>query len=155
MFYTCAFNTKQTIINISRNGLILATVSSVLIGLIFTINPEWLSQWFANPDDELFTELVDILPSLMLVAAACFVVDSWQLAGLNILRGMKIVFAPALITGVGYLLAGLPAAWYLMQTFKIQGIWMGIGVGLGVTGCLLLVQVSLNLNKLTKGSMNT
>jgi MATE family multidrug resistance protein len=140
---------KQTIINIARNGLILATVSSVLIGLLFTINPEWLSQWFANPDDALFTELVDILPSLMLVAAACFVVDSWQLTGLNILRGMKIVFAPAVITGVGYLLAGLPAAWYFMQTFQLQGIWMGIGLGLGVTGCLLLVQVSLNLNKLS------
>ncbi|NRB81906.1 MAG: MATE family efflux transporter, partial [Saccharospirillaceae bacterium] len=92
---------------------------------------------------------VDILPSLMLVAAGCFVVDAWQLTGLNILRGMKIVFAPALITGVGYLLAGLPAAWYLMQTFHLQGIWMGIGLGLGVTGCLLLVQVSINLNKLT------
>jgi len=140
---------KQAIINIARNGLILATASSVLIGLMFTINPEWLSQWFAIPGDALFAELVDILPSLMLVAAACFVVDSWQLTGLNILRGMKIVFAPAVITGVGYLLAGLPAAWYLMQTFQLQGIWMGIGLGLGVTGCLLLVQVSLNLNKLT------
>lgn len=139
---------KQTIINIARNGLILATGSSVLIGLMFSINPEWLSQWFAKPDDALFAELVDILPSLMLVAAACFVVDSWQLTGLNILRGMKIVFAPALITGVGYLLAGLPATWYLMQTFQLQGIWMGIGLGLGVTGCLLLVQVSFNLNKL-------
>jgi len=139
---------KQTIIHIARNGLLLTTVSSVVIGLMFTINPEWLSQWFAKPGDELFTELVDILPSLMLVAAACFVVDSWQLTGLNILRGMKIVFAPAVITGVGYLLAGLPAAWYLMQTFQLQGIWMGIGIGLGVTGCLLLVQVSLNLNKL-------
>ncbi|NQZ24626.1 MAG: MATE family efflux transporter [Colwellia sp.] len=139
---------KQTIINIARNGLILATASSVLIGLLFTINPEWLSQWFARPGDALFAELVDILPSLMLVAAACFVVDSWQLTGLNILRGMKIVFAPAVITGVGYLLAGLPAAWYFMQTFQLQGIWMGIGLGLGVTGCLLLVQVSLNLNKL-------
>ncbi len=139
---------KQTIINIARNGLILTTASSVVIGLMFTINPEWLSQWFAKPGDALFTELVDILPSLMLVAAACFVVDSWQLTGLNILRGMKIVFAPAVITGVGYLLAGLPAAWYLMQTFQLQGIWMGIGLGLGVTGCLLLVQVSLNLNKL-------
>jgi len=146
---------KQTIINISRNGLILATASSLLIGLIFTINPEWLSQWFANPDDALFAELVDILPRLMLVAAACFVVDSWQLTGLNILRGMKIVFTPAIITCVGYLLAGLPAAWYLMKAFKIQGIWMGIGVGLGVTGCLLLVQVSLHLNKLTKGNVNT
>jgi MATE family multidrug resistance protein len=52
------------------------------------------------------------------------------------------------ITGVGYLLAGLPASWYLMQTFQLQGIWMGIGLGLGVTGCLLLVQVSLNLKKL-------
>ncbi|NQZ90125.1 MAG: MATE family efflux transporter [Colwellia sp.] len=139
---------KQTIIHIARNGLILTTASSVVIGLMFTINPEWLSQWFAKPGDALFTELVDILPSLMLVAAACFVVDSWQLTGLNILRGMKIVFAPAVITGVGYLLAGLPAAWYLMQTFQLQGIWMGIAIGLGVTGCLLLVQVSLNLNKL-------
>ena len=139
---------KQTIIKIARHGLLLATASSVLIGLMFSINPEWLSQWFAKPGDALFTELADILPSLMLVAAACFVVDSWQLTGLSILRGMKIVFAPALITGVGYLLAGLPAAWYLMQTFHLQGIWMGIGLGLGVTGCLLLVQVSINLNKL-------
>ncbi|NQZ83596.1 MAG: MATE family efflux transporter [Colwellia sp.] len=139
---------KQTIIKIARHGLLLATASSVLIGLMFSINPEWLSQWFTKPGDALFTELADILPSLMLVAAACFVVDSWQLTGLSILRGMKIVFAPALITGVGYLLAGLPAAWYLMQTFHLQGIWMGIGLGLGVTGCLLLVQVSINLNKL-------
>ena len=107
-----------------------------------------MSQWFAKPGDALFGELVDVLPSLMLVAAACFVVDAWQLTGLNILRGMKIVFGPALITGVGYLLAGLPAAWYLMQTFHLQGIWMGIGLGLAVTGCLLLVQVSKSLNKL-------
>ncbi len=139
---------KQTIVNIARHGLILATASSALIGLLFSINPEWLSQWFAKPGDALFGELVDILPGLMLVAAACFVVDAWQLTGLNILRGMKIVFGPALITGVGYLLAGLPAAWYLMQTFHLQGIWMGIGLGLAVTGCLLLVQVSINLNKL-------
>jgi hypothetical protein len=64
---------------------------------------------------------LDILPSLMVVAAAFFVVDSWQLT----------------------------AAWYFMKTFQLQGIWMGIGLGLGVTGCLLLVQVSLNLNKLS------
>ncbi|MCJ8337135.1 MAG: MATE family efflux transporter [Pseudomonadales bacterium] len=139
---------KQAIVNVARHGLILATASSVVIGLMFSINPEWLSQWFARPGDALFAELVDILPSLMLVAAACFVVDAWQLTGLNILRGMKIVFAPALITGVGYLLAGLPAAWYFMQTFHLQGIWMGIGLGLGVTGCLLMVQVSINLKKL-------
>ena len=139
---------KKAIVNIARHGLILATASSALIGLLFSINPEWLSQWFAKPGDALFGELVDILPGLMLVAAACFVVDAWQLTGLNILRGMKIVFGPALITGVGYLLVGLPAAWYLMQTFHLQGIWMGIGMGLAVTGCLLLVQVSINLNKL-------
>jgi len=139
---------KQAIVNVARNGLILATVSSVLIGLMFSINPQWLSQWFARPGDALFAELVDVLPGLMLVAAACFVVDAWQLTGLNILRGMKIVFAPALITAVGYLLAGLPAAWYFMQTFQLQGIWMGIGLGLGVTGCLLMLQVSINLKKL-------
>jgi len=119
-----------------------------LIGLLFSINPQWLSQWFAKPGDALFGELVDMLPGLMLVAAACFVVDAWQLAGLNILRGMKIVFGPALITGIGYCLVGLPAAWYLMPLFQVQGIWMGIGIGLAVTGCLLLVQVKFSLNKL-------
>jgi len=140
---------KLVIVKVARHGLILATVSSALIGLLFSINPEWLSQWFAKPGDSLFSELVDILPGLMLVAAACFVVDAWQLTGLNILRGMKIVLGPALITGVGYCLAGLPAAWYLMQSFDLQGIWMGIGLGLGVTGCLLLVQVWISLKKLT------
>jgi len=140
---------KLVIVKVARHGLILATVSSALIGLLFSINPEWLSQWFAKPSDSLFSELVDILPGLMLVAAACFVVDAWQLTGLNILRGMKIVLGPALITGVGYCLAGLPAAWYLMQSFDLQGIWMGIGLGLGVTGCLLLVQVWISLKKLT------
>jgi len=139
---------KQAIVKIARHGLILATASSALIGLLFSINPEWLSQWFAKPGDSLFSELVDILPGLMLVAAACFVVDAWQLTGLNILRGMKIVLGPALITGVGYCLAGLPAAWYLMQSFDLEGIWMGIGLGLGVTGCLLLVQVWISLKKL-------
>ncbi|EPJ46988.1 MAG: hypothetical protein OFPI_32770 [Osedax symbiont Rs2] len=108
---------KQAIVKVARHGLILASSSSVLIGLMFSINPEWLSQWFARPGDALFDELVDVLPSLMLVAAACFVVDAWQLTGLNILRGMKIVFAPALITAVGYLLAGLPAARDFLQSF--------------------------------------
>jgi len=90
-----------------------------------------------------------MLPGLMLVAAACFVVDAWQLTGLSILRGMKIVLGPALLTGVGYCLVGLPAAWYLMPMFHLQGIWMGIGIGLGVTGCLLLVQVWISLNNLS------
>jgi len=140
---------KQAIIRIARHGLILATGSSILIGLLFSINPQWLSQGFAKPGDALFVELVEMLPGLMLVAAACFVVDAWQLTGLSILRGMKIVLGPALLTGVGYCLVGLPAAWYLMPMFHLQGIWMGIGIGLGVTGCLLLVQVWISLNNLS------
>ena len=100
---------KRAIVNVARHGLILATASSVLIGLMFSINPQWLSQWFANPGDALFAELVDVLPSLMLVAAACFVVDAWQLTGLNILRGMKVVFGPGSNYSCG-LLAGGPAS---------------------------------------------
>jgi MATE family multidrug resistance protein len=144
---------KQPIIRIARNGLILATASSALIGGLFSLNPDWLSKWFAQPGDQLFSELVELLPGVMVVAAACFVVDAWQLAGLNILRGMKIVFGPALITCIGYCAVGLPAAWYLMQTYKLNGIWMGIGIGLGVTGCLLLVQVKVSLAQLTNESV--
>jgi MATE family multidrug resistance protein len=51
------------------------------------------------------------------------------------------------MTAIGYWLFGLPAAWLLMQEFGLGGIWAGIGIGLGVTGILLLAQLLASLNR--------
>nr|WP_086940047.1 MATE family efflux transporter [Thaumasiovibrio occultus] len=77
--------------------------------------------------------------SVLLVVALSFIVDAWQLLAINLLRGMKIVMAPTVITGIGYWLCGLPAAWWLMGIYGLGGIWAGIGIGLAITGVLLLV----------------
>jgi MATE family multidrug resistance protein len=73
--------------------------------------------------------------------ALSFVVDAWQLLAINLLRGMKIVMGPTIMTAIGYWLFGLPAAWLLMKNYDLAGIWGGIGIGLGVTGVLLLAQL--------------
>ncbi|WP_281557056.1 MATE family efflux transporter [Thalassomonas sp. RHCl1] len=139
---------KTEIKKTSVNGLVLATVISAVIGGVFILYPSGLTALFASEQDVLFEELVSILPTVILVTACCLVVDAWQLMALNILRGLKIVTVPALLTAVGYCLAGLPAAWLLMANFQLAGIWAGIGLGLALTGILLLLQLQVSMKKL-------
>ena len=139
---------KAVIKKTAANGLLLATVCSAVIGGIFILYPDALTAVLASEQDVLFDELVLILPTVILVTASCLVVDAWQLMALNILRGLKIVTGPALLTAVGYCLAGLPAAWLLMANFQLAGIWAGIGLGLGLTGILLLVQLKISVKRL-------
>lgn len=90
-------------------------------------------------------ELTKLLIAVLWVVALSFIVDAWQLLAINLLRGMKIVVAPTIMTAIGYWLFGLPAARLLMQEFGLGGIWAGIGIGLGVTGILLLTQLLASL----------
>lgn len=120
----------------------LTTVISVVLAGVFMLWPELIGSIF-NLDSELSTLLVAVL----WVVALSFIVDAWQLLAINLLRGMKIVVGPTVVTAVGYWLFGLPAAWLLLPDFGLGGIWGGIGIGLGVTGMLLLVQLLLAIKK--------
>lgn len=120
----------------------LTTVISAVLAGVFMLWPELIGSIF-NLDSELSTLLVAVL----WVVALSFIVDAWQLLAINLLRGMKIVVGPTVVTAVGYWLFGLPAAWLLLPDFSLGGIWGGIGIGLGVTGVLLLVQLLLAIKK--------
>ncbi|WDE07571.1 MATE family efflux transporter [Thalassomonas viridans] len=139
---------KAAIKKTAVNGLLLASLCSAAIGLVFICYPGALTALLANEQDALFDELVLILPGVILVTASCLLVDAWQLMALNILRGLKIVTGPAILTAVGYCLAGLPAAWLLMANFQLAGIWAGIGLGLALTGILLLIQLKISVKRL-------
>ena len=130
------------------NGMILATLASALIASIVIFYPQLLISLFASSEDNLFPELINILPGVMLIAASSFVIDAWQLTALNILRGMHIVRSPAVITVVGYCFIGLPVAWLLMANFQLNGIWLGIAFGLAVSGFLLLAQLHFAIKRL-------
>jgi MATE family multidrug resistance protein len=121
---------------ISIRSFVLTTLISAVIAGGFIIWPELVASMF-NLDGELSL----LLTSVLWVVALSFIVDAWQLLAINLLRGMKIVIGPTVMTAIGYWLFGLPAAWILMTKYQLAGIWGGIGIGLGVTGILLLFQV--------------
>ncbi len=120
-------------------GLFMVTATSAVIGVLVSVWPEFLTQVFSVEGDELATELVLALPSVMIMVALCFVVDAWQLAAISILRGMKVVIGPTISTVIGYWLIGLPAAWLLMKQMGLEGVWAGLGVGLAATGIMLVM----------------
>ncbi len=112
-------------------GLFMVTATSAVIGVLVSVWPEFLTQVFSVEGDELATELVLALPSVMIMVALCFVVDAWQLAAISILRGMKVVIGPTISTVIGYWLIGLPAAWLLMKQMGLEGVWAGLGCWIG------------------------
>jgi MATE family multidrug resistance protein len=120
----------------------LTSVLSVVLAGAFMLWPEAIAAMF-NLDGE----LTQLLTMVLWVVALSFIVDAWQLLAINLLRGMKIVVGPTIMTAIGYWLFGLPAAWLLMPEHQLAGIWGGIGIGLGVTGVLLLAQLLMAIKK--------
>lgn len=120
----------------------ITTVISIVLSGGFILWPEFIATIF-----HLDTQLTELLTSVIWVVALAFVVDAWQLLAINLLRGMKIVMVPTVMTAIGYWVFGIPAAWLLMKTHQLGGIWAGIGIGLAVTGVLLLVQLMVSIRK--------
>ena len=129
----------------SIQSFILVSVLSVVLSAVFIIWPEMIASIFKLDDGT--GAMTSLLASVIWVVALCFIVDAWQLLAINLLRGMKIVSMPTVMNAIGYWVFGLPAAWYLMPQFQLAGIWGGIGVGLGVTGILLLIQLMRVIQK--------
>lgn len=123
----------------SLHSFMLVTVLSVFLSALFIIWPEAVANLFLLDDGS--NNMSELLSSVIWVVALCFIVDAWQLLAINLLRGMKIVSMPTVMTAIGYWVFGLPAAWFLMPLFGLVGIWAGIGVGLGVSGILLLIHL--------------
>ncbi|WP_100753943.1 MATE family efflux transporter [Vibrio salilacus] len=135
---------KQT----ALRSFAITTLLSVVLAGGFILWPEVIANFF-----NLDSELSALLNLVLWVVALSFIVDAWQLLAINLLRGMRIVIRPTLLTAIGYWLFGLPAAWLLMPGYQLTGIWAGIGIGLGVTGVLLLIQLLIAIRKQRSGNL--
>ena len=138
-------NNPEGIKQTSVRSFSIITIISVVLSAVFILWPDFILSLFGV--DASNTAFTHMFTSVIWVVALCFVVDGWQLLAINLLRGMKIVNRPTVSTAVGYWLFGLPSAWYLMERMGLEGIWAGIGVGLAVTGVLLLIQLNTAINK--------
>ena len=85
---------------------------------------------------------------LLWVAAIFQLVDGVQVITMGALRGLKLSASPTVITVIGYWGIGFPCAYWLMNVWGLQGIWGGIGIGLGVTSLMLVALFVVHLRKL-------
>lgn len=124
---------KQT----AKRSFVLVTLLSLTLAALFNLWPHTIAELFqldATNDDSLSNHLA----AMIWVVALCFVVDGWQLLTMNLLRGMKIVNRPMLITAIGYWGFGISSAWLLMSHYQLAGVWGGVAIGLAATGILLI-----------------
>ena len=112
-------------------GVGVALSFMALSGLVFILFRHQLPYLFVdNP------HVAQIAATLLVVAAMFQLSDGAQAVGLGILRGIKDVKIPTVITFVAYWVIGLPVGYLLAFPlgYGVTGVWMGFLAGLSVAG---------------------
>ena len=125
------------------SALILSAGFMSLCGILFFLTNHILPELYINN-----AEVKTIAASLILIAAFFQIFDGVQCVGLGILRGISDVTYPTAVTFVAYWIVGIPLGALLAFYFgfNVQGIWIGLSVGLATSASLL----SLRFMKKTK-----
>ena len=122
-----------------KTVLVLGVGFAVLAAIVFVLFPIPLISMYldkANPDAQL---IIEYGTPLLAVAAAFQLVDTLQVIGSGLLRGMKDTQIPMYIAMFSYWAVGVPAAYIFgfVMDFGGQGIWSGLALGLFVAAILM------------------
>jgi MATE family multidrug resistance protein len=119
-------------------GMMLASATSTVAGLIFWLFPEALVNIFVSEADKSdFASVLALASSLLFVGALFQLVDGWQVVLMGVLRGFKLGASPTIVAVVSYWGVGFPCAYFLMEGFGAVGVWAGLGIGLACSAVLL------------------
>jgi len=101
--------------------------------------PEAIVRIFLGADDPGFDKVSALAFDLLVLAALFQVFDGLQAIASRALRGLRDTYAPLWIAAFGYWVLGIGGGCLLAYTLDhgIRGLWMGMAVGLIVTGTLL------------------
>ena len=97
-------------------------------------------------------EVIQIASTLLIIAALFQISDGVQVVGLGALRGLEDVRIPSLISLLAYWVIGLPVGYLLCFKlgFGVNGVWMGLLVGLSVAAVLLFLRFKALSNRYRK-----
>lgn len=122
---------------VARHAVLLGLACSTVGAILFWTIPDVLVGMFTLADVESMQQVTQLAVGLLVIAAVFQLVDGLQVITMGALRGLKLGMGPTWITIVGYWLIGFPMAWWLSGHYSIYGVWMGLGIGLGVTATML------------------
>ncbi|MZR14169.1 MATE family efflux transporter [Maritimibacter sp. DP07] len=110
--------------------------------VVFLAIPETLMGLFVDPADPLKDSIVSIGATLLVMAALFQFVDSAQVLGISILRGMQDTRRPLLYAAVSYWLVGAPTTYVfgILLGWEGIGVWLGLVLGLACAAGLLMVR---------------
>jgi MATE family multidrug resistance protein len=102
---------------------------------IFIVFREFLPSLYI--DD---AQVIQMSAVLLIIAGFFQLSDGIQVVGLGALRGMADVKIPTIVTLIAYWVIGLPGGYVLAFSFGMGevGIWIGLLVGLTITGAMLV-----------------
>lgn len=138
--------------NFSHNDVRVAGKAAILLGAGWMLFCGTLLAIFRFQVGEFYIdngEVQYIAARLLIIAALFQLSDGIQVIALGILRGISDVRRPMLITLFAYWVIGLPVGYYLgfVAGHSIEGIWVGLLLGLSVSAALLYWRFNKLTNK--------
>ncbi|KZL20794.1 Multidrug resistance protein MdtK [Pseudovibrio axinellae] len=123
-------------------AIIWAILIGILGAVLFVAIPEVLLGLYLDASNPDAADVIRIGVPLVLIAAIYMVVDGIQVVAGGVLRGLSDTRVPMVIAVVGYWFIGVPLSYVMAFTFDWgpEGIWVGLAMGLFVTGILLLIR---------------
>ena len=119
--------------------LVASILSVILIAIPLISFPSMIAGLYLDANNPVNTIVIGLIITFLPIAGAFLVFDAAQVAANQLLRGLKDVQWPMLLTGVSYWLIGFPVAAILGLTtsFGATGIWYGLMAGLMAATVLL------------------
>lgn len=109
--------------------LAMAGVFMAFCGLMFIVFRSYLPALYVGTAEN---EVTRIASTLLIIGAAFQVSDGLQAVGLGVLRGLKDVRYPTLITFIAYWVLALPLGYILAFPvgWGVNGVWISLSIGL-------------------------
>ena len=118
---------------------LLCVLSVILITIPLLLFPERVAALYLDIDNPMNDAVIKLIVVFLPIAGAFLVFDAAQVAANQLLRGLKDVQWPMLLTGISYWAIGFPVAFILglHTSFGAAGIWYGLMAGLIAASLLL------------------
>lgn len=124
------YDGKRNFEDMRRSGFacfLLVFILMIVSALVFIIFRNYLPVLYV--DD---TSVINIASTLLIIAGLFQISDGIQAVGLGILRGIRDIKKPTIVTFISYWIISIPLSYFLgiEYGYGVYGIWIGLSVGL-------------------------
>ena len=124
------YDGKRNFEDMRRSGFasfLLVFILMIVSALVFIIFRNYLPVLYV--DD---SSVINIASTLLIIAGLFQISDGIQAVGLGILRGIRDIKKPTIVTFISYWIISIPLSYFLgvEYGYGVYGIWIGLSVGL-------------------------